>query len=239
MRTIIRTLRHTGSDSRSRRARGDLDGALRRFVLLTQDHSLLGTFVYRGAEIAVSGPQIALLQNSRAAGHRDEKRAAAHRTSEAWSSRPATAEGLGVINSCPSISRPVFYAILRRRTLFCDAARGTLFSSWEDVPGRRGTRYPEELRSLRLGVRASEPRSLHRNSPALGLFTARSDTVDDPVARRRRPSVASAYQSAFVPLRKTALLVVISCTSAEVGRPFTTKQSRLLQNFAAAGIIAM
>ena len=177
----------------------------------------------------------------------DLQRQLAERTAErdeAREQQTATAEVLGVINSSSGDLAPVFDAMLEKAVRLCDSASGTMLR-WD---GERLHRVawrgvsPEHIEATR------QPVAPARGTPGDRIVQGENVVciadLAEEVASGRVPPVRS--QAHFggrsyvaVALRKDDRpLGIISIYRQEV-RPFTDKQTALLQNFAAQAVIAM
>ena len=168
-----------------------------------------------------------------------ELRARTAERDEALAQQGATTEVLGIINSSPGDLAPVFKAILDKAHAFCGATLGSLFLFDGELFCAAATHgYPEDLaQRLRQGVVLSATTQLLDDripwvhNPDLTL-------VDTPTARAvsGRGGVRT---NLMLPLRKDGMLRgAISCNRREV-RPFSEKETALLENFAAQAVIAI
>ena len=156
----------------------------------------------------------------------------------------ATAEVLQVINSSPGDLAPVFDTILEKAHALCGAPLGSLvLRDGEQLRAVATRGYPQEYEAMaRKGFSPTSPyRRLVSGEPfvhAPDPSIAEASDEDDPM-RRAAVEIAGIRTALFVPLRKDAtVLGYISAQRQEV-KPFSAKQTALLQNFAAQAVIAM
>jgi GAF domain-containing protein len=214
-------------------------------VPLRKDDALLGTItLYRREMRPFTDKQIALLQNfaAQAVIAMENARLLAE-TREALEQQTATAEVLGVINSAPGELAPVFDAMLERATRLCEAEYGVLATyDGDSFRGVAAVGFPmDAARGLsRLGHPPPDTvlGRLERTKQTVQManisqepsYTAVFDV--NPWLRRVRTALS-------VPLLKEGELIGAFSMFREAVRPFTDKQTALLQNFAAQAVIAM
>src|SRR6516164_4732421 len=174
---------------------------------------------------------------------------------EALEQQTATAEVLGVINSSPGDLAPVFEAMLDKAMRLCDIAFGTLWTfdgtQFQSV-AQRGVPTPLAEFAAHNPLVAGPATDSERVPSRIGgrilqgepfvhipdLAAEEAYRIGDP-HRRALVDLGGARTGLAVALRKeTTLLGFIMFYRQEV-RPFTDKQTALLQNFAAQEVIAM
>jgi GAF domain-containing protein len=169
---------------------------------------------------------------------------------ESLDQQTATSEVLQVISSSPGELEPVFAAMLRSATRICEATFGNLFL--------------REAESFRAVAWHGEP--TYEESWRGDALIIRTDVADIPLSRlaatKQRVHVADLRQEAaykeslFAPLvrlvdeggARTLLIVPMLKERTLIGaiamyrqevRPFTDKQTALVENFAAQAVIAI
>jgi two-component system NtrC family sensor kinase len=160
---------------------------------------------------------------------------------EALEQQTATAEVLQVINASPGNLEPVFAAILNRAHTICGAEMGSL-QIWDGTHTRAVATlgYPEAIDAA-----LRQPTPPGRGQLALiaaNGVSHRHDVTVEPALDERALEfrrLTGVRTNLLVPLRKDgACLGFVTANRREV-RPFTDKEIRLLQNFAAQAVIAM
>jgi GAF domain-containing protein len=235
-----------------RRALVDLAGARSGVtVALRTDDALHGVFtIFRQEVRPFSDKEIGLLQNFAAqAVIAMENARLLTETREALEQQTATAEVLQVINSSPGNLAPIFDAILEKALRVCSATFGTMasfdngsftrvaarglpaaYDKWRlEHPFPDPVGYPPPLQQLLAGEAVvQEP----------DLMAGEAYRLGNP-ERRALVDLGGARSSVRVALRNDdALHGAIMIFRQEV-RPFSDKEIRLLQNFAAQAVIAM
>jgi GAF domain-containing protein/CheY-like chemotaxis protein len=233
----------------NRRAIVDLGGARSALgVPLLKDEMVLGHFtIYRQQVRPFTEKQIALLQNFAVqAVIAIENARLLTETREALEQQTATAEVLQVINSSPGDLPPVFDAILEKALRLCGAAHGHVFRVEGDlgraVAARGDPKFVEWLLKQE-PIRPSPGGILHRMKRGERVVQILDSTDTEGyragTAIRELIDRSGVRTTLGVALRNdSSLLGAIFVNRREV-RPFTDKESALLQNFAAQAVIAI
>jgi GAF domain-containing protein len=225
-------------------------------VPMLKENALIGAISIHRQEVRpFTEKQVALLQNFAAqaviaienARLLNELRQRTADLSESLEQQTATAEVLRVISSSPGELELVFQAMLTNATRLCEAEFGVLYLYDE---GRLRFGAAHDVPPAFAEARGKEP---FTPAPDAGtgkvLATKQAVQIADLAATQsysdRNPAVVAAVEvggvrtSLSVPmLKEDALVGVISIYRKEV-RPFTDKQTALLQNFAAQAVIAI
>jgi two-component system NtrC family sensor kinase len=212
-------------------------------VALRKDGRLVGTIgAYRQEVRPFTDKQIALLQNFAAqAVIAIENARLLTETREALAQQTATAEVLQVVSSSPGDVTPVFDAMLEKALALCDASFGQLVT-FDGVYFRAAA-----WREYEPGPNATTP------TPGMALYdlvdgahvVQIADITADDVyrsgnaTRRRLADEYGARTAIWVALRKEAALLGAFVIYRTEVRPFSDKQTALLQNFAAQAVIAI
>ena len=225
---------------------------------MLKDDFLIGVFNIFHQEVRpFTNKQIELLQNFAAQAViaientrlLNELRERTADLGEALEQQTATSEVLKVISSSPGNLEPVFAVILENATRICDAKFGML------LPHENGTFHrPAMYNAPRAFAQAIAQRGMlfHPTplSPLMQVATTKqsvhiSDLLEHPAYKQRDPGIVRLVELAggrthlVVPMLKEGdLLGTISIYRQEV-RPFTDKQTELVQNFAAQAVIAI
>ena len=179
----------------------------------------------------------------------DEEQARTRELTEALEQQTATSEVLAVISSSPGELEPVFRTLLENATRICDAKFATLYLREAD-----SFRAVAATRDAPLGYVEARRREPHLRPPPdapLGRVAATMQATHIVDLSRlesyveRHPFVVAAvdlggFRTALaVPMLKDGELIgSINILRQEV-RPFTEKQIKLIENFAAQAVIAL
>jgi two-component system, NtrC family, sensor kinase len=168
--------------------------------------------------------------------------------SEALEQQTATSEVLGVISSSPADLAPVFEAMLANATRICAAKFGILWLREGDTyrlgalhgapPAFAAARWREPV--VRPGPHSGLGRITLTKQP-LHIADVRADRAyaeRDPL-RVAMVEQAGARSYLAVPMLKENELVGAIAIYRQEVRPFTDKQTALVQNFAAQAVIAI
>jgi GAF domain-containing protein len=213
------------------------------YVPLRRRADLFGFITaYRDEVRSFSEKEIALLENFAAqAVIAMENARLLTETREALDQQTATAEVLQVINSSPGDLAPVFDTMLDKAIRLCDGAQGTLWM----FDGDRQYAAAVAGMSAEVARQLGEPREIHPYQRRLRegerIFQI-PDLSATEAYRSGNPLIRLAVEAtgvrtaAFVALVKDATtLGNFTITRKEI-RPFSDKQTALLQNFAAQAV---
>jgi two-component system NtrC family sensor kinase len=159
----------------------------------------------------------------------------------------ATAEVLQLISDSSGDLQPVFASILESAIRLCDAYNGVI-NRWDGNMLHLAATHnmPEAF----IAVRKSSPYRPDENS-ATGRLLARkvpihvADMANDPAYLSGNPSTVAAVDlggvrtTLAVPLLKDNELVGSFTVGRQIVRPFTAKQIKIVQNFAAQAVVAI
>jgi GAF domain-containing protein len=165
---------------------------------------------------------------------------------EALHRETATAEVLQVINSSPGDLAPVFGAILQKAHTLCGVDRGTLqLYDGEYFRAVATHGLPEAVATLFREPNRPAPGELRAQLLAGARYAHSADLAESEGYRSGALSakmvvdIGGTRSVLWVPLRKDSVLFgAISAARTEV-KPFSDKEIRLLENFAAQAVIAM
>src|SRR5580658_895840 len=187
-------------------------------------------------------------RGSAAAGADSEVERLTRQLNEALEQQTATSEVLGVISSSPGDLEPVFQAIMANATRICEAKFGIL-QLHENGRFRNAAMFNPppalaEYRHREPVIRASPQSAIGRVAATKQLVHI-VDYAADPAYKQGDPAAVNLVERAGA---RTVLLVPMLKDGEHVGnlnvyrqevRPFTDKQSALVQNFAAQAVIAI
>jgi class 3 adenylate cyclase len=217
-------------------------------VALRMNEELLGALtVYRRGSRAFSDRHVGLLQTFAAqAVIAMENARLLTETLEALDQQAATAEIVRVINTSPGDPKPVFDAMLEKALRLCDAACG-LLQTYDGLLVRTvATRGVTREFAEHLAIpRPLAPGTNHDRLVRGESFVHVEDIRDTElyrvgVAQRRGAADLGGQRTIVsVAMRKGDDCLGFFHIFRKEVRPFTEKQVRLLQNFAAQAVIAM
>jgi signal transduction histidine kinase len=217
--------------------------------MLKHDELLGAIAIYRQEVRPFTDKQIALLTNFAAQAViaientrlLNELRQRTDDLSEALEQQTATSEVLRVISSSPGELKPVFQAMLENSVRICEAKFGQMFLCEGDtvrmvahlgVPTAlvehdelRGAFHPPAGGGLERVVRTQQ---------VVHIADFSSEQASNPVAR-----LGGARSYIGVPMLKDEEMVGAIAIYRQEVRPFTDKQIKLVQNFAAQAVIAI
>jgi PAS domain S-box-containing protein len=167
-------------------------------------------------------------------------------TREALEQQTATAEVLGVINSSPGDLAPVFDAMLEKACLLCEAQIGTMWTYQDETMHAAAIRgappaYAEFLRRTPTHPIAGEHRRLLGGERFIhnADITATETYRSGHAVYRAAADLGGIRTFLGVPLRRDDELLGHFGIYRQEVRPFSDKQTALLQNFAAQAVVAM
>jgi GAF domain-containing protein len=232
----------------NRRALVDLGGVRTAVMVpLLHDGTVRGFIsIYRQEVRPFGDKQIALLQNFAAqAVIAIENARLLTETREALEQQTATAEVLGV-NAHPGDLAPVFEALMDHATRLCEGAFGDLWihdGTMFRLAAVRGA--PPAFAEFLARAPETPGSAAHRRLLAGDRLYHVPDLTDDEAHRSGNPmrravvELGGARAVLAIPLRKDATLLGVFSVFRQEVRPFTDKQSALLENFAAQAVIAI
>jgi GAF domain-containing protein len=217
-------------------------------VPLAKNGSVLGVLAFFREEVKpFTDKEIALVKNFAAqAVIAMENARLLTETRESLGQQTATAEVLQVINSSPGDLTPVFDSILEKAHGLCGVDRGALQlydGEYFRAVATRG--LPDAVAALLREPNRPATGELRAQLLAGARYAHSADLAESEGYRSRPPSskmvvdIGGTRSLLWVPLRKDGVLLgAISAGRTEV-KPFSDKEIRLLENFAAQAVIAM
>jgi GAF domain-containing protein len=160
--------------------------------------------------------------------------------SESLEQQTATAEILRVISSSPTDVQPTFDAIAAAAVRLCEANEGTVFrfdGRLIHMVAHHGG-GPRELEALRRVFPTAPGRGTVTGRAVLTGAVVQADIAAD--AEHEYPDLAGVFRTVLaVPMRREAYTIGAIAINRRDGRPFTDKQIKLLETFAAQAVIAI
>ncbi|HEU0218411.1 MAG TPA: GAF domain-containing protein, partial [Stellaceae bacterium] len=218
-------------------------------VPMMKEDALLGAImIYRDQVAAFTSKEVELVEGfAKQAVIAIENARLITETQEALDQQTATAEVLGVINASPGDLTPVFDAMLEKAIRLCEAQFG-FFLRHQDgkyaFAAGRGLRpaFAEYLHDLDQPSGYEANRRIAEGATLLHFADLKDDEVYQSGAPFRRAvvDIGGGRTAMAVAMRRKdgELLGTFSLFRYEV-RPFTEKQTALVENFAAQAVIAM
>jgi GAF domain-containing protein/anti-sigma regulatory factor (Ser/Thr protein kinase) len=179
----------------------------------------------------------------------DEVQARTKELTESLEQQTATSEVLQVISSSLGELQPVFEAMLERATRICDAKFATLYL--REANGFRAVAATHDVPPAYVEARMREPRLQPPPDAALGRVASTKQVAQiadlstlQSYLDRHPFEVAAVELGGFrtvlgVPMLKDNELVGCIAVLRQEVRPFTDKQIKLVENFAAQAVIAI
>ncbi len=159
----------------------------------------------------------------------------------------ATAEVLQLISNSSGDLQPVFASILESAVRLCDAHNGVI-NRWDGDALHLAATH--NMPDAFIAVRKSSPYRPEENSATGRLLTRKgpihiADLANDPAYLEGNPSTVAAVElggirtTLAMPLLKDNRLVGSFTVGRRVVRPFSAKQIKIVENFAAQAIVAI
>jgi GAF domain-containing protein len=221
------------------------DGGIRTVlgVPILKDRELIGVIaVYRTEVKPFSDKQIDVVTNFAAqAVIAIENTRLLNELRESLQQQTATADVLKVISSSPGALDPVFQAMLENATRICEAKFGIMYRCDHGTFHLAGTinappalaEYLRQRGSFQPPAGTSVDRLLHTKAV---IYTADDAAGANPGVAAR---LGGARSLVAVPMLKDNELIGAIVIYRQEVRPFTDKQIKLVQNFAAQAVIAI
>ena len=160
--------------------------------------------------------------------------------SESLEQQTATAEILRVISSSPTDVQPTFDAIASAAVRLCEANEGTVFrfdGSLIHMVAHHGG-GPREIEALRRVFPSAPGRGTVTGRAILTGSVVQTDIATDPEHEFR--DLTGIFRAVLaVPMRRETTTIGAIAVNRRDGRPFTDKQVKLLEIFAAQAVIAV
>ena len=160
--------------------------------------------------------------------------------SESLEQQTATAEILRVISSSPTDVQPTFDAIASAAVRLCEANEGTVFrfdGSLIHMVAHHGG-GPREIEALRRVFPSAPGRGTVTGRAILTGSVVQTDIATDP--EHEFQELTGIFRAVLaVPMRRETTTVGAIAVNRRDGRPFTDKQVKLLEIFAAQAVIAV
>ena len=190
----------------------------------------------------------ALSHSAAVPAHESEIARLTRERDEAREQQTATSEVLQVISSSPGDLQPVFDAMLAKAARICDASFGNIFLCDGDSLHLVGTHNtPPALAEARRRspVRPDPDGPFGRMLASKTVAHITDLAAEEVYSKRRHPGAVAAVELGgvrtvlLVPIVKEDELVGVFSLYRQEVRPFTDKQTELVQNFAAQAVIAI
>jgi two-component system NtrC family sensor kinase len=206
----------------------------------------------RGKSVAVRRRRVASAKAARnrrvpAAGRESDLARLKRERKDIADQQNATAEVLQLISDSSGDLEPVFASILASAVRLCDAHNGVI-NRWDGHTLHLAATHnmPEAF----IKVRRNSPYRLEENSATVRLLKRKgpihiADLANDRAYLAGNPSTVTAVElggvrtALAVPLLKDNELVGSFTVGRQVVRPFTSKQIRIVKNFAAQAVVAI
>jgi GAF domain-containing protein len=212
-------------------------------VPMLKDDELIGVITILRQEVRLfTDKQIELVKNFAAqAVIAIENTRLLNELRESLQQQTATADVLKVISSSPGELTPVFGSMLENAVRICEASFGNLLLYENDVFRDVALHNAPEAWAAKMQRDPVAPRHSARflyhvadTKQVTQIADITTENPDEPIAK-----VAGARTLLIVPMLKGSTLVGAIAIYRQEVRPFTDKQTELVQNFAAQAVIAI